>query len=421
MAKETGVAAPTEVSKPRRALVLSGGGARGAYEAGVLRYVLEELPKRLDHPPRLSILCGSSVGAIHTCYLAATCQSEPGHGSRLAKVWSRLELERVASLRTGELLRAPLRAFGLLSQRPRRGRKLPDRLHGLLDTRPLERIVVREVGWKQITRNLDQGALDAVCVTATEIATGRVVSFVQTRGLEAPDWTHDDAIVAQAAELSAEHALASAAIPVLFPAVRVGGTYYADGGLRLNTPLAPALRLGADRVLVVALRHGIEPRADESLQALRIASYANPLFLYGKVLNALLLDHVETDLRQMRVINALLESGERAFGDEFLKRIDPAVRGIRGQSFRRVEELVVRPSEDLGELAGKLLAQPSSRDRIPRWIRLALGSLGVAGEQFEGDLLSYLLFDAVYTGPLVELGYRDAQDLEDEFLRFFSD
>jgi NTE family protein len=415
------MAAPTQVSKPSRALVLSGGGARGAYEAGVLRYVLEELPKRLGHPPRLSILCGSSVGAIHTCYLAAGSQRDSGHGHRLAEVWSSFRLQKVASLRAAELLRTPLRAFGLLSDRPRRGKKLPDRLHGLLDTRPLERIVVREVGWKQITRNFDQGLLDTVCVTATEIATGRVVSFVQTRGLETPDWTHDEAIVVRSAELTAEHALASAAIPVLFPAVRIGETYYADGGLRLNTPLAPALRLGADRVLVVALRHGIHPSADQRLQGLRIASYANPLFLYGKVLNALLLDHVETDLRQMRVINALLESGERAFGNEFLERIDAAVRGTRGQPFRRVEELVVRPSEDLGELAGMLLAQPSSRDRIPRWIRLALGSLGAEGEQFEADLLSYLLFDAVYTAPLVELGYRDAQKLEDEFLRFFSD
>lgn len=415
------MAAPTEVSTPRRALVLSGGGARGAYEAGVLRYLLEELPKRLGHPPRISILCGSSVGAINACYLASTCQRESGHGSRLAKVWSGLALEQVASLRTAEIFRAPLRAFGLLSQRPRRGKKLPDRLHGLLDTRQLERIVAREVEWTQITRNLDQGTLDAVCVTATEIATGRVVSFVQTRGLEAPDWTHDPAIVVRAAELTAEHALASAAIPVLFPAVRVGETYYADGGLRLNTPLAPALRLGADRVLVVALRHGILPRADEGLQELRIASYANPLFLYGKVLNALLLDHIETDLRHMRVINALLESGERAFGDEFLERMDAAVRSTRGQPFRRVEELVVRPSKDLGELAGELLARPGSRDRIPRWIRLALGSLGTGGEQFEADLLSYLLFDAVYTAPLAELGYSDAKDLEDDFLRFFSD
>jgi NTE family protein len=303
----------------------------------------------------------------------------------------------------------------------RQAKKLPDRLHGLLDTRPLEQIVIREVRWKEIRRNLDQGLFDAVCVTATEIATGRVVSFVQTRGLEAPDWTHDEAIVARATELTAEHALASAAIPVLFPAVCVGETYYADGGLRLNTPLAPALRLGADRVLVVALRHGIHPHAEESLRELRIASYANPLFLYGKVLNALLLDHVEADLRQMRVINALLESGERAFGNEFLERMDAAARETRGQPFRKVEELVVRPSEDLGELAGKLLTHPASRAHIPRWIRLALGSLGASGGQFETDLLSYLLFDAVYTAPLVELGYRDARGLEEEFLRFFSD
>jgi NTE family protein len=389
----------------------------------VLRYILEDLPEVLGRRPRLSILCGSSVGAIHACYLASTCHRASGTGARLARVWSSFEFDEVAALQPIELLRAPLRALGLVGELPRRrrGRRLPDRLHGLFDTHMLERVVIREVRWKQITRNLDAGLVDSVCVTATEIATGRVVSFAQMRGLEEPVWTKDESSVVRAAKLTVEHALASAAIPVLFPAVRVGETYYADGGLRLNTPLAPALRMGADRVLVVALRHGIRTDADEALLHHRVSAYTNPLWLYGKVLNALLLDHVETDLQQMRVINALLESGERAFGDEFLERINTAVRDTRGQPFRQIQELVVRPSEDLGEIAGEILAHAASRRRIPRSIRIMLGSLGVRGERLEADLLSYLLFDAVYTARLVELGYRDARELEQEFMQFFSD
>ncbi len=408
---------------PKRALVLSGGGARGAYEAGVLKYILDELPRVLGHPPRFSILCGSSVGAIHTCYLAATRHEPIGAGARLADIWTRLELDQVASVRMFELLRTPLRAAGLLNLLPRRKKDdpLPDRILGLLDTRPLEEIVLRQIRWDQIAKNLDAQHMDAVCVSATEIATGRVVTFVEQRGMEEPRWILDEDHVVQATHLEVEHALASAAIPVLFPAVRLGNTYYADGGLRLNTPLAPALRLGADRVLVIALRHGVGSRAEAALAEQHIASYGNPFFLYGKVLNALLLDHLETDLRQMRVINDLLRSGRLAFGEEFETRINASVRGSRGQPFRWIHELVVRPSEDLGELAGRLLLDTPARDRIPRWIRILLGSLGVGGERFEADLLSYLLFDETYTAPLVELGYRDARNQEAEFVEFFSD
>jgi NTE family protein len=220
-------------------------------------------------------------------------------------------------------------------------------------------------------------------------------------------------------ELRVEHALASAAIPVLFPAVRVDDTYFADGGIRLNTPLAPALRLGADRVLVIPLRRGAGSDAEVELATSRIASYPNPLFLYGKVLNALLLDHIETDLERMHVINGILERGERS-GADFLPRMNAATElQARDHPFRKVWDVVVRPSRDLGVLAGELVSRSGAR--VPTWVRLLQRALGLAGEPFEADLLSYVLFDRLYTAPLVRLGMEDARRQEEELLRFFSD
>jgi NTE family protein len=400
--------------------VLSGGGARGAYEAGVLRYLLEELPPRLGHPPRIDIVTGSSVGAIHACFMAANAHRPLRAGDRLARIWRRLSLGSLASLRTGELLRTPLRALGWFAPRARRDRPLPDRIHGLFETGPLEALVRRSIDWKQIGPNLAEGRLEAVSVAATEIATGRVVAFLEARD-PAAGWGNDVSLVSRKVELRVEHALASAAIPVLFPAVRVEDTYFADGGLRLNTPLAPALRLGADRVLVVPLRRGAGDDTEVAPATARIASYPNPLFLYGKVLNALLLDHIETDLARMHVINGILERGERAFGPEFLARMNAAARYERDHPFRKVDDVVVRPSRDLGVLAGELVAEPRGAARVPAWVRLLQRALGFAGEALEADLLSYLLFDRVYTEPLVQLGIEDARRQEEELARFFTD
>jgi NTE family protein len=362
------------------------------------------------------------VGAIHACFLAANAHRPHRAGDRLARIWRRLSLGSLATLRTGELLRTPLRALGWFTPRAlrRRDRPLPDRIHGLFETGPLEALVRRSIDWRQIGVNLAAGRLEAVSVAATEIATGRVVAFLQAHD-PAAGWSEDASLVSRKVELRVEHALASAAIPVLFPAVRVEDTYFADGGIRLNTPLAPALRLGADRVLVIPLRRGAGDDAEVPLATSRIASYPNPLFLYGKVLNALLLDHIETDLARMRVINGILERGERAFGPEFLERMNAAARFERGHPFRKVYDVVVRPSRDLGVLAGELVSAPTRAARVPTWVRLLQRALGLAGEPFEADLLSYLLFDRLYTEPLVQLGIEDARRQEEELLRFFTD
>ncbi len=408
--------------RPRRALVFSGGGARGAYEAGVVRYLLQDLPKRLGHPPKFDILCGTSVGAIHACFLGATAHEKPDRADRLVEFWTQMHLEEVLPLSAADLFRLPRRLLGVRRvAEAMRGGEAPERLYGLLNTEFLERLVVRAIPWRSIRRNLREERVDAICVAATQIGTGRVVIFMDTRDRRVPTWTRDPMIVPRPTRLLPTHALASAAIPLLFPAVRVASTYYADGGLRLNTPLAPALRLGADRVLVVALRQDPRSWSEATLAEQRVEDYGSVVFLFGKVLNALLLDHLDTDLARMRVMNEILCDGEAAFGEDFVDRINAVAERERGQRFRKIEDLVIRPSADLGLLAGQVLRNLSDESQRSPIIRLAARSLAGRGRSAESDLLSYLLFDREYLAPLVELGYADAKAREEDLCAFFTD
>ncbi len=404
----------------RRAVVFSGGGARGAYEAGVIRYLVDELPRRLGHAPRLDVLCGTSVGAIHACFLAGTADQDAGRGARLVDFWRAMQVQDVLPFSTRDLLGLARRLFGLreLAEAIRGGRA-PERIYGLLDTRALERLVVRGVPWAAIHRNVRAGLVQAVCVATTEIATSRVVVFMDTTDRELPGWSRDPQLVARITRLRPTHALASAAIPVLFPVVRIASTYYADGGLRLNTPLSPALRLGADRVLVIALRPS--PGAAHTVAEHRVEDYASPAFLFGKILNVLLLDHLDTDLARMRDMNELIRDGERAYGQDFLTRLGDAAGAERAHPRRAVDDLVIRPSADLGMLAAQVLQDlPAAKLRSP-FFRLAMRNLEPGRRSAEADLLSYLLFDGEFLAPLAELGYRDARAREEELARFFTD
>lgn len=403
----------------KRAVVLSGGGARGAYEAGVLRYVLEEIPRRLGEPVRFDLVCGTSVGAIHAGYLAGTAAQRRGAGDRLADIWRGFRVNEMLPFTATDLLRLPRRLLGLARLAEElRSERPPDRLYGVLDTQPLERVVLRSIPWRGIRRNVRDGLVEAVSVTATQIATGRAVVFVENRERRVGAWP-EKTIVAQPVRLLPVHALASASIPMLFPAVRVGSSYYADGGLRLNTPLMPAMRLGADRILVISLTH--DPTEAELAERTEkaVASYGNPLFLFGKVLNALLLDPVDSDLRRMRLINEILIDGEKAFGDDFLDGINVLSTRERGLPFKVIDDLVIRPSRDLGVLAGEVLEERRAEVRLSAFLRLFLRSMGTTTA--EADLVSYLLFDAAYAEPLVELGYADARANEEALVRFFSD
>jgi NTE family protein len=404
-------------------VVLSGGGARGAYEAGVIRYLTEDLSPRLGRPISFDILCGTSVGAIHACYLAATAHENGGRGTRLVELWKSMRIDEVLPLSARDILSIPRRLLGLrqVAEAIRNG-EAPQRLYGLLNTQALERFVVRAVPWKHIRANVRAGRVESVCVAATHIATGKVAIFVENRERQVAQWTRDPTIVPRPTRLTPHHALASASIPMLFPAVRIGNTYYADGGLRLNTPLAPALRLGADRVLVIGLRQEPHEVHQATLANQRVEDYANPIFLFGKILNALLLDPIDTDLARMRLMNEILEDGEKAYGPEFLERINTVTNRERGNPFKKIRDLVIRPSADLGQLAGQVLVNMREEHMTSPLLRLAARGLGASpGRTPESDLLSYLLFDGNFLTPLSELGYADARAQEEALVEFFSD
>jgi NTE family protein len=413
-------AAPSNA--PRRALVFSGGGARGAYEAGFVHYLCDVLPERLGRPPKIDILCGTSVGAIHACFMAGTAHQEPGRGQRLVDVWKAMRLTEILPLSARELLALPRRILGVrrVAEAMKSG-DLPDRLYGLFNTEALEQVVLGAIPWREIRLNVRSGLIDAVCVPATQIGTGRVIVFMETRDRNVPRWTRVPSIVPRPTRLLPTHAMASAAIPLLFPAVRVANTYYADGGLRLNTPLAPALRLGADRVLVVALRQETPPSTDTALSEMRIADYGSPTFLFGKVLNALMLDHLDTDLARMHVMNEFMHRGKQAYGDGFIDKINEVALRERGQTYRPIQDMVIRPSADLGQLAGQVLANLSDDSSRSPIIKIAARNIGEDGRTPESDLLSYLLFDGEFLAPLAELGFNDAVAREDELVEFFSD
>jgi NTE family protein len=408
--------------RPKRAVVLSGGGARGAYEAGALRFILDELPRRHGIRPNFEIVCGTSVGAIHAAFVAATADQIEGRGPRLVKIWEDLQVDEVFRFSTRDLIGIPRKLLGVrrVAKMLREGRR-PDRLFGLLDTAPLEQLVLGSIPWPGIRRNLDKGLVECVCIAATQLATGRAVVFCEQKDRSLPPWASQANIRMQPIRLAPVHALASAAIPLLFPSVRVGSRYYADGGLRLNTPLAPAVRMGANRILVIGLSHGVPPTVSEALAQQRTAGFGNPMFLFGKVLNALMLSPIDTDVARMHFINDIIENGKIAYGPDFLDRINEVGVERGGRPIQRIDDLVIRPSRDLGMIAGELVGSASDELELNAFLRMFIRASGTGSELKEADLLSYLLFDKAFTMPLADLGYADAEAHEAQLVRFFDD
>jgi NTE family protein len=416
-ASHSSTAAP---STGRLAVVLSGGGARGAYEAGVLSYLFSALPERLGRPLTFDIITGTSVGAVHACYCAAM-QGRPEAGEKLEAIWRSLSLDRVFAPGITDIFTVPLQLLGLAPERPtlpptRSG--VPERLAGLFDTRWLEEIVIENIEWARIHERIDGGEIQALAIAATEISTGRSAVFVDAGGRPMPEWPNDRFVVARATRMGPAHALASAAIPLAFPALRIDRTYYCDGGLRLNTPLAPALRLGADRVLVIGLRYPRPPEEEDRIARRREKNYASPTFLAGKALNALLLDRIEHDVARLRMFNSILRHGVAEYGPDFLQRISAPIVAERKRPYRIVDEYMIRPSKDLGRVAAECLRHQGRSHGVRDWLSRNVIKFAGRGALAEADLLSYLFFDRCFADHLIELGRKDAAAVADELVEF---
>jgi len=374
-------------------LVLTAGGARGAYQAGVLKR-LGELPGLRERPSPFAVITGASAGAINGSLLAAR-GARFGEATReIARVWSSLRVEDVFATDarslacTGASLALDFVLGGLTGH---------TRTHGLFDTTPLARLLERVFPPRGIAEAIRRGQLYAVAVSATSYHSGRSFTFVEGRAGH-PVWTKSRRLVLPVT-LTPRHVLASSAIPIVFPPVRVasqaGDLWFGDGGLRLVTPLSPAIRLGASHILSIGVRSS---RAAESLAREEIGAVPDsdegpprlpspPLAqVTGVFLNAIFLDHLDADLDHLARMNEIA-AGARVAG--------------ASEPIRSVKPLAVSPSEDLA-----LVAQRFAH-RMPRVVRYLLEGLGTPDAQ-SADLMSYLLFDAAYTRTLVEIGYADA-------------
>ncbi len=382
----------------------------------MLAHLFEHILPRLPRGSRLDLLSGTSVGAIHAAYGAASAHWPAAQrAARIAEIWSGMRADEVFQLSATDLVRLPLRALGL-SRRPPGGQT--EVLGGLVDVRPLERLVATRIPWSDLPGNLASGAVGALCVSCTEVRTGRVAVSMDGALANPEPWRFDPGAQAIAGPITQLHVRASAAIPFLFPAVRVGDRLYVDGGLRMNTPLSPALRLGASRMLVVATKRG--PTGHEG-RHYPDEVITQPSFLLGKVLDALTLDQLEVELHRIELINAILERGSEVYGGEFLERINVAVREQRGVGFRPVRSCVIRPSQDIGRLAAECQRESGGARAVGLLNSLIARAAARGTPEDEADLLSYIFFDRCFTGRLVEMGREDTRAREHEILALLSE
>jgi NTE family protein len=383
-------------------IVLSGGGARGAYEAGVLWGIHEALGAARHARPLFDIVSGSSVGAINGAWLAANAHRPDHDLSGLVKVWQGLSFAKH--------VRLDLRAVvGSFRDTERLGRSM-------LDPRALEALVRESIDWTKLHENIEHGHMRALIVSALHVGTGVTTLFSELAPGVALPVSHHPRRRSRVAHITADHVLASAAIPALFPARRVGGSFFADGGLRFNTPISPALQAGADKLVVITLRHeaGEAPlvgTTDEEEQ------YPSLVFLAGKVLNALLLDPVADDLETLEHFNTLVDAVQTELPAHALARVEAAVTRRRGRPYRKIQTLHFRPSENIGTLAGEFLRERPA-ERLPLK-RLLLARAAHESATWEADLASYLLFDAAWATRLLELGRRDALAQGERVRAFF--
>jgi NTE family protein len=285
----------------------------------------------------------------------------------------------------------------------------------LLDAAALEEVVRNRVPWDRLHVNLSAGRVRALIVSALQIASGKTMHFAELAPGASFVNSRDPRRVLHVGPIAADHVLASAAIPLLFPARRVGRDYFCDGGVRFNTPIAPAIRSGAERLVVISLLSKEAPLTDDTPEAERLAAFNSPIFLIGKVLNALLLDPLRYDLQVLDRFNRMLAALESALPHAELGAVQRVLAESRGLPYRKIETLVFRPTRDVGKMARER-ANRLQGSRFSSWLLARTATLGAL---WESDLLSFILFDADFADDLIELGRSEAVARAEEVRKFF--
>ncbi|MFN7729704.1 MAG: patatin-like phospholipase family protein [Bdellovibrio sp.] len=373
-----------------RGLVLSGGGARGAYQVGVLRAV-GHLCKELGIENPFPIINGVSAGAINAGKIAENCHNFPLATEDLAQLWSNLHSENIFKTDPVSMGRIGLQWLGELSIGGLTGSTGG---RSLLDTSPLSKLIQDNLDFSKVEDRIREGALYALAITAMDYRNSTTVTFVQ--GSEKIATWERSRRKSEKAKMRVEHILASSAIPLLFPPVALDHRYFGDGCIRNHAPCSPTLHLGADKLLVIGVRkqgmNADEKAAVKTPGAPSVARVANVL------LNSVMLDSIEMDIERLGRINEFLDKVPEAHRDQL--------------NFRAVPFVFISPSADIGQIASKLSS------KLPRVVRYLLKGLGPLEDAAE--LVSYLLFEPEFCRALIDLGYQDGMAKREDLIRFFA-
>jgi NTE family protein len=370
-------------------LVLPGGGARAAYQVGVLRALADLLPARATNP--FPVVTGTSAGAVNATAIAVHADRFRVAVGNLERVWRNFQVGQVFRADTASMLRASLHwLFAMLSG----GWLLPPP-RSLFDNSPLRELLKEQFDFSRIQRSIADGHLDAIAMSTAGYSSTRSVSFFEGSAGHEP-WQRTRR-AGEPTRLSVDHLMASVAVPFVFPPVLLGDEYYGDGAMRESNPFSAAIHLGATRLLVIGTRN-------EAAPMLPVPPLC-PTFgqIFGYMLDSLFSDGMYSDLERLTQLNQIVD------------RVGPVTVGTADgvTQLRRVDMLVILPSRDLSEIARHHV------DSLPRTLRVLLRTMG-AMNTGGGQLMSYLLFQDTYTRELIALGYHDAMKRADDLLSFLA-
>lgn len=379
---------PLIKTKLRSGLILGGGGARAAYQVGVLQAIAELVPEGSDNP--FPVICGTSAGSINAIALASNADNFHHGVKRIIDVWSNFQLHHVFYASGKSLLLRALK-WAWYNLGPGTWHKGPS---SLLNNQPLRELLSKHISFEKINDSLECGDLHAYGLTACSYTTGESTTFYDgNKYIE--DWSRTHRTGART-KMTIEHMMASSAIPVIFPSVKLGNEHFGDGSMRQISPISPALHMGAEKILIIGLRK------DDSDDEQPIAPSHRPTLgqISGYVLDTLFLNSLNSDIERMERMNDTLRESQK---------FNTSLTGSN-EKLNIIEHTVISPSKDIADIAIK------HYQNLPRAFRIALKFLGMSKKNSR-RFISYLMFNAQFCQELIELGYHDAMkqkaDLQD--------